>query len=220
MITDLAIADLLIKFYAWKGEANIFEAGAYTATGVCWASKRVDGVDVVMLRGSTTPTDWVRDFIALVSPFEHDDLGPVHPGFLIGMADVWRAIFKATTGPRIVAGHSLGAGRACILTGLMVKSGYPPIRRVCFGEPKPGFAQLASIISAVPAASYRNGDAHHHDIVTDVPITFPPEEYVHPLALTEVCAVPGSAGPQPEWGPLNWHHMPLYRAALAKVTPA
>ena len=221
MISDLAICDLLIRLYSWKGQIGPgwFENGDMGSGdhGVCWASNRVDGVDVILLRGSTTFIDWLRDFYAFTLPYSHAVFGPVHPGFYIGLPETLDNIIRATEGPWIVAGHSLGAGRACILTALMIQAGRALVRRVCFGSPKPGFQRLATYINSVPAASYRNGDARSVDEVTAVPLSFPPEMYVHPGGLIDVSAAPGSAGPQPDWGVLNWHHLPLYRAALAKM---
>jgi hypothetical protein len=221
MITDAAIAELLVELYRatplsdmQESTFDYFEPGN-GPSGICWAVKRVDGVDVILLRGSVTFWDWFKDFLALATPFEHETLGPIHQGFGLGMDRAWASIAQRTKAPRIVAGHSLGAGRAAILTGLMVESGMPPLRRVVFGEPKPGFKRLSEFIAGVPAASYRNGDGHAHDLVTDVPITFLLEEYEHPTPLIEVLAAPAADAPN---GVFKWHNMGLYAAALKGLT--
>jgi hypothetical protein len=140
-------------------------------------------------------------------------IGHVHDGFHIGMERVWAELRPQLRQPAIITGHSLGAGRAAILTGLMVKDGVPPISRVVFGEPKPGFADLAELIAAVPGRSYRNGDGVHHDLITDVPFSFPPVEYAHPTPIIPVCAPPPA---DDRWGAFCWHHIELYEAALAQ----
>lgn len=181
--------------------------------GVCWALRKIDGFDVIVFRGSITPQDWLRDFRAMI---EATRIGHVHAGFYMGLEHVWAEVGPLLTQPVIVAGHSLGAGRAAIFCGLMVKDGAPPVRRVVFGEPKPGLIDLAELIKDVPGFSYRNGDARHHDLVADVPFSFPPMQYVHPTPIIEVCAEPtGSLFER--LGAFAYHHMPLYVAALASM---
>ncbi|SIO38681.1 Lipase (class 3) [Bradyrhizobium erythrophlei] len=109
--------------------------------------------------------------------------------------------------PVIVTGHSLGAARAAVMCGLMVADGAAPAARVVFGEPKPGLMDFAERIKDVPARSYRNGDALHHDLVTDVPFSFPPLQYVHPTPI-----VPDLGGAN--WRPVLAHgrvRLPPYR---------
>lgn len=214
MITPLNAANLLLALYnggdAWK-QFDFVEPGAGDH-GVCWAVKRTAGVSVVCLRGSATFEDWMRDFDAVAPPWTHKGLGPVHPGFVIGMEEAYQEIQKYVAGPVVVTGHSLGAGRSAILAGLFLLDGKTVAAKMVFGEPKPGFVQLARLLSRIPqSVSYRNGDAHHHDLITDVPLSFPPEEYVHPEVLTEVCAPPS---PGDSWGVFAWHHLQLYQQAL------
>lgn len=211
-MNNLQIADLLLALYG--GATGSFDFVEYGTADdqVCWALKRVDGVDVVLLRGSYNAGDWLRDFTAITWPMVMmGGLGPVHPGFAQGMAKMWSELQTRSSGPWIVAGHSLGAGRAAILSGMMVLTGKPPVRRVGLGEPKPGFRRLAEVLANVPCDNYRNGDSYHHDLVTDVPLSFPPEDYVHSSALTFITAKPPE---DDQWGVFAWHHMELYRAAL------
>jgi len=210
VITDAAIAGMLVDLYAGKNTFDNGEPGD-GPSGICWASRRVDGVDVVVFRGSVTFWDWFKDFVALATPYHHETLGPVHPGFALGLDRCWHRIKKQTAGPWIVGGHSLGAGRADIMTGLMIEDGHAPLARVVFGEPKPGFAQLKNYLDAVPGRSFRNGDGHAHDLVTDVPITFFLEEYEHPTPLIEVLAAPAATA---TGGVFKWHNMLLYNAAV------
>jgi hypothetical protein len=186
-----------------------FDAGL--DDGVCYGLRKLDGFDVVVFRGSITAQDWIRDLHAEIIPTR---IGHVHEGFFAGMEHVWSELRPLLTQPVIVAGHSLGAGRAAILCGLMVKDGAAPIRRVVCGEPKPGLIDLAQLIKGIPAASYRNGDAVHHDLVTDVPFSLPPLEYVHPTPIVVVCAEP-SGSLFERLGAFAYHHIELYVAAVA-----
>jgi hypothetical protein len=219
MISDATLAALCASSYLDPAQAGIawdhFDAGS-SGDQVRWAIKRIGGDVALILPGSRTLGDWLRDLQAFANPFHHDDIGPVHPGFLSGMRTLERELggMVAKSETLHIAGHSLGAGRAAILTGLLVIDGWEPAARVVFGEPKPGFAQLASIIKDVPGRSYRNVDGDHHDLVTDVPFSFPPEEFLHPSPVIPVCARPAAAAFAQD-GIFAWHHMPLYQAALA-----
>lgn len=210
MLTDKQIAQGCVSLY--DGSLSLFDHYDAGATdGICWASLRMDNETYIFLRGSITIQDWLRDATAIANPFSHDALGPCHPGFYIGMHELWTEIKAKTQAPWVIAGHSLGAGRACILSGIMILDGVVPLKRVCFGEPLPGFAKLGKILSVIPEQnSYRNGDAIHHDPVTDVPLSIPPEEYVHPVPLKLVTAMPVDNS----MGIFSWHHMPLYVEAL------
>lgn len=221
MISDAQLAALCVASYLEPGQSGVawdhFDVGD-SGDRVRWGIKRVGGDVALVLPGSRTFLDWLRDFCALANPFHHDDIGPVHPGFLSGMRTLERELgtMVAKSEPLYITGHSLGAGRAGIGTGLLVLDGWNPAARVVFGEPKPGFLQLAKIIEGVPSRSYRNGDAMHHDLVTDVPFSFPPEAFVHPTKIIPVCAAPG-----PDifarWGVFAYHHMPLYQQALRAI---
>jgi len=179
--------------------------------GVHWAAVRLNGLLWCVLRGSVTNVDWRRDFEALPDPFLHDDLGLIHPGFYQGLPLVReRLLSLAKAGERIgVTGHSLGAGRAALLTGLLCVAGRAPLVRVCFGEPRSGHDTLANIVKTVTTWSYRNagpGGPLAHDLVTDVPGYFE-----HPVALSDVAAPPAADDP---WSLFAWHHMALYAKAV------
>ena len=191
-----------------------FDAGE--DDGVCWALKRLSGFDVVVLRGSVTLQDWIRDFRAMAQPSR---IGHVHIGFHAGMEHMWGDLRPLISQPVIVTGHSLGAARASILTALMVVDGAAPIARVVFGEPKPGLLDHAVIVGKVPGRSYRNGDERHHDLVTDTPFSFPPLQYVHPTSVIPVCCKPDDDEFE-TLGVFAWHHAALYETALAVAPPA
>lgn len=209
---DALIASLCASIYsptAIIGQWDHFDPGL--DDGVLWAIRKLPGYDVIVFRGSITPLDWIRDFRALTRPTK---IGHVHIGFYAGMETVWAQAKPMINQPVIVTGHSLGAARACILTGLMVADGMAPVRRVTFGEPKPGLLDFAAGIKDVPAACYRNGDDMHHDLVTDLPLSFPPFQYVHPTPVIPVfCKPDGSLFEQ--LGAFAYHHVELYQTALS-----
>jgi Lipase (class 3) len=214
-ITDFDIAALCAGIYATPGTPPVvwdhFDPGG--DDDICWALKRFPGLDVIVLRGSITLQDWLLDLRADAVP---SPLGMVDSGFYAFMPEMWQDAKPMLTQPRVVvAGHSLGAARAAILCGLMTLDKMPPVARVVFGEPKPGFVELAKIIEGTTGRSYRNGDATHHDLVTDVPFSFPPLQYVHPTPIIPITVEP-PADTFSSLGVFAWHHASLY----AKGAPA
>jgi hypothetical protein len=219
MIKDGDIANLLLALYSYPNSQVSWDHldDGTQDDEICWAVKQVGETDVVCLRGSTTFKDWTRDFNAWANPFKPTNIGHVHPGFWLGMEQMWGELrLKRTVSarPMILAGHSLGAARASILTGLMVRDNLAPALRVVCGEPKPGFADFANLIAKVPARSYCVGDDLGHDLITEVPFSFPPENYIHPVSLISVKASPQR---HDEWGPFKYHHMELYQEALKGI---
>lgn len=196
--------------YAYPGEAPV-EWDHFEDDVVCWGIKQVNGVCYVVFRGSCTPLDWVLDAVTWIDPLRHAALGRVHPGFNFAIEAVWQNV-KSIIGlstPLVVTGHSLGAARADILTAYANLDGRSPIARIVFGEPKPGFRDFADIVNRSPGIAYCNGDNNGHDLVTDVPFDFPPEEYERPLPLVRVSISPP---PADKWGMFRYHHMRLYDA--------
>lgn len=189
-----------------------FDAGL--DDGCCWALKRLPGFDLIVFRGSITLADWIADFRALAVPSR---IGHVHVGFYSGMENVWKDLRPLLGQPVIVAGHSLGAARAGVMAALMTVDGVPPVARVVFGEPKPGLLDFAGIIKDIPARSYRNGDGLHHDLVTDLPLSFPPLEYMHPTPIVPVCCRPDVSEFE-KMGVFAYHHFELYETALAVLS--
>jgi hypothetical protein len=97
-----------------------------------------------------------------------------------------------------------------------VLDGKPPVRRLCFGEPRPGFPQAAGIIANVRSRSYRNANGRAHDLVTDVPFTTWIADYVHPRPLAPICAPPSDADVQRDIL-FAWHAMRLYASATPDI---
>jgi predicted lipase len=212
MPSDAAIVALCAEIYeptAIAGAFDHYDAGMDDS--VCWAIKRLDGFDVVVFRGSVTRQDWLRDVQALATPSR---IGHVHSGFYSGMEHMWGDLKPMLSQPAIITGHSLGAARAAVLTALMTVDGVPPAVRVVFGEPKPGLLDFAKVITGTPGRSYRNGDRTHHDLITDVPFSLPPAQYVHPTPIISVCCRP-DGGKFADLGVFAWHHIRLYQTALA-----
>ena len=208
MPSDAVLAALCASIYGITAPVGFEHFDPGNDDGVCWALKRLPGFDVVVFRGSLTFEDWVRDLAAAPVPTR---LGHVHGGFYLGLEHVWGEVRPLIDQPVIVTGHSLGAARASIFTAIMVMDGRPPAQRVVFGEPKPGYADLGELVAAAPGRSYRNGDGLHHDLVTDVPYSFPQIPYVHPTPIVPVCAQPPASD---RWGVFSYHHIELYQAAL------
>ena len=208
--TDLEVADLLQNLYDCTRDdtERAFPEFDYVGDvhGIEYGMKDCGDCEVVALRGSVTPEDWMRDAAAV--PFPHSGLGDVHAGFLIGMDDMLKEI--STAKPLLICGHSLGAARASILTGLALLNGLPVVRRVCFGEPNAGMEELSEVVNKAPGVSYRNTEGWQVDLVTVIP--FVPHTFCHPTSPIRLHA---KADPD-EHSPFRLHHMPLYRAALAE----
>lgn len=101
----------------------------------------------------------------------------------------------------------------------------PVLRRIVFGEPKPGGQQLANLLLKLQeGASYCNRTGPlQHDRVTDVPFTVPALgfDFVHPTSLI-IDKIQQAPITNDEYGIFSWHHMSLYyegakRGALDSV---
>ena len=210
-LSDIQIAQALERLYAGGGWSTFYEPGIGD-NGVCWAHLVGPDENYLLFRGSKTPEDWYRDFLAL-APFQHQAFGRVHPGFLEGMSLAIKEFsqYWDKAKPLCITGHSLGAARAHIAAALLLTEGAPPstLRLVTFGSPKPGMQQFSDFLSGVGQRSYRTASPDGEvDKVTEVPPTLVGEWYVHPKPLINV-AVPN----QPS-GLFSLHHLPLYISGL------
>jgi hypothetical protein len=222
MISDADLADLCVGIYAYPGFPSVtwdhYDDGS-ADDGVCWAVKRVDGIDVVVFRGSVTMLDWLRDATILGNPFVHRDLHGIWPGFYLGMPECWQEVRSKMSGPvTIVTGHSLGAARASVLCAMMTSTQYKPVARVVFGEPFPGDEDFCAMIADIPSRSYCNGDDKGHDLVTDSPFFIANKDFrpARPSPLISVSQSPDAAA-HGLLGVFKYHHCPLYREALQKA---
>ncbi len=212
--SDALLASYCAKIYqptAIIAGFDHFDGGA--DDGICWALKKLTGFDIFIFRGTKTLPEWIADARALAVPSR---IGHVHVGFYSGMPQWWIEARQMITQPVVVTGHSLGASHADIAAAEMTVDGMPPVSRVVFGEPKPGLMDFAKIIQDIPASSYRNGNDTHHDLVTDVPFSFPPLEYVHPTPIVPVLAEP-TGDLFETMGVFAYHHITLYETAVAAL---
>lgn len=181
--------------------------------GVCYGVTVEPDCLAVTFRGSASPQDWFIDLMA--DPVRDARFGPVHHGFLHGMDRVWGEL-KAKLGEQVadlvICGHSLGAARGAILNAIMLAEFCAPAARYGFGEPRPGFQQLAFAIAPTPARVFCNGDDDGHDMVTEVPYTMAPLfDYRPSVPAFEPCRG-GRAGPALDY--FRYHHVDLYVAAM------
>jgi len=210
MISDIRAAEICSAIYgnATPTPVSFAHYDNGDDDGVVWAVAKEGDVDVVVFRGSVSPGDWIRDGMA--KPYYDRDLGAVHHGFYLGVRNVWGDMQPFLRGgPVFLTGHSLGAARAAIMAGVMVLSGRAPVGRTVFGEPKPGFQQLADLCQAVPTKSFRNGIGDNHDIVTDLPLAIPAFglRYVRQGSVIPVDVEPD---PNDDSGIFCFHHCSLY----------
>lgn len=215
MITDRDIAALCSGIYAYPGAVpvawDVYDAGD-DDNDIVFGLKKIEGVWVVVFRGSVTVDDWLRDAQAL-SIWNADLQAHVHPGFNAGMKAAWAKI-KTIIGsdPFIIAGHSLGAARAAICTAYAITDGLIPLARIVFGEPKSGFADLAAIVAKAPGRSYENVAAvgHGHDLIPDMPLTLRLQPYTRD---GELILLPVTPPDYDGFDEFRFHHMPIYAGA-------
>lgn len=209
--------------YAWLYTDLAARAGTwdhvFPVDGAFVAVKVIDDTAYVCWRGSVTVLDWIEDITRVAQPLVDPVLGPVHPGFALGVQAVLRKVNEFVAGNKvIVVGHSLGAGHAAIYAGYRLAVGSSVDRVIMFGEPRAGCSKLAGILSQTKLYSFRNEDANGHDYVTDVPAPIPLlAPYVHPTTFTDVSASPVSSD---RWGLFRYHHFGLYCRALGAAGAA
>lgn len=117
-----------------------------------------DGVVVVVVRGTSSPLDWLRGLRFV--PWYSWRLGWCHSGFLKGARGVWSqliGILAGMDGPVYLVGHSLGGAVATVLAAMLLLVGRSPVALVTFGSPRVGAARLGKILSRVPTRRYVNG---------------------------------------------------------------
>lgn len=204
---DLDAAQVVADLY-WHPEKldSVIEV-----SGVCLGTRNFDDVTIICFRGSTTFLDWRRDFENGAQMIYDQQLGGVHPGFLVGIRDaLLRIEVKESVNPIWIVGHSLGAGRALICAGLLAAEGLllPADQIVTFGSPRPGGQKLKNILADVPIRSYKN----RCDPITDVPFDIPYiDPYVHPRDLIQVDVAPPELD---SWIQFADHHDDLYLKAM------
>ena len=184
------------------------------ATGIYWAMVRLNGVLWIVYRGSVTKLDWERDFYTFYDPFLHDQLGPIHPGFYEGLPDTIQVALNFAKPNDIigVTGHSLGAGRASLATGLLCIAKKIPAVRIVFGEPHSGKAELAQIVGNVSRSESYRADGGPNSTWEDVDlVTAVPPWFDVPGPRTNVIVNPPANDP---WGVWRYHHMSGYAKTI------
>lgn len=195
MVTRLMMAEACSNLY----ERDTGWDHYWAIDDVVVAHQHIDDTDLLVLRGSLTAGDWVRD--ALAVPVWHDQLGFVHAGFLKGMDEVFAEVRKVV-GPKVViTGHSLGGARARILAALFAVDGLRSGVLHTFGSPKPGFMNLARIVQK--SGWEHSSDRNRNDIVPTLAM-LPYWEHTEPW--TPVNAAPA----EDDLAPLRDHSMALY----------
>jgi hypothetical protein len=204
MITDNTLALLCVASY----DPNAKWDHVWTGNDIHVTHIQVDGVDIIVFRGSVDAQDWWLDLDAV--PHKHPRLGWCHAGFLKYMDLVFENIMAVVGRNVIFCGHSLGAARASIMTGLFLDHGSQVMARVTFGEPRPAFDRLAEIIakSGCVSRSYRNG----LDPVPEFPVPFwplfPYRRVTEPLMFEKS---PANVIPS------EWHNVHLYGAGVPET---
>lgn len=204
MISHLILAQLSSDIY---DKPEVFDK-YWTADDVIVGLKVVDGVNVIVLRGSMTAEDWLRD--GDVIPVWHKDLGFVHAGFVQGMDAVFVEVCKALNdNPNEITGHSLGGARARILAALFTVNKIPFQQIWTFGSPKPAFENLKRIIEK--SGAVHGSSRFFNDIVPTTPLSIPPFlEYCHTEDYEQL---DGHSG-QTDLGVLRDHSIENYIKAL------
>ena len=132
----------------------------------------------LILRGTQTVTEWIRNFGISLGPYLFADFGRIHAGFL----DTYKLIRGASIealgamGPRAklyVAGHSLGAAlTVCAVPDIEASTHCRVEALYTFGSPRVGddsFVQAFN--SAFGPRSFRISNTS--DIVTSIPLPVP-----------------------------------------------
>jgi pimeloyl-ACP methyl ester carboxylesterase len=207
----LTIAELADQ-YAWLYTKLPVPPGTWDhiipTDGAYVAIKRVDGIDYVMFRGSTTFKDWMDDFEQFALPCSDPLLGDVHDGFRSGVLLVKDQLDGLVGDHVVVVGHSLGAGHALLYSGYRKVANKPVDLVVMWGAPRAGCEMLSRIVAPLEIVSFRNKDNDGHDLVTNVPFGLPPIlEYEQSRNFVDVMASPDRSD---RWGPFRYHHFFLY----------
>jgi hypothetical protein len=210
LIPDSTLGDLCAATY-WQ-TAIFDQIIAAQDDNACWIGiKKYDNFIVAACRGSDDLEDWWHDFLDLAIMHEDPDLGPVHPGGIVGVREALAALVPLIDRPLAITGHSLGAMHAANLAALLtLRHGQPVMKYLTLGPPRPGGIKIKQILSSIPEKSaWQNMD----DLVALVPVLLPPFElYVEPVALSHMSVPPPVENDWP--GNIAPHHCQLYNKGL------
>ena len=140
-------------------------------------AQRRDSIFLI-LRGTRTITEWIRNFGINLSPYVLPSFGKVHAGFLETYNLIRPAVMTtlSAAGPKTklyVAGHSLGAAvTVCALPDIETVTRHRVQALYTFGSPRVGDDQFVQAFNAIFARrSFRI--ANTSDIVTSIPLPVP-----------------------------------------------
>jgi pimeloyl-ACP methyl ester carboxylesterase len=209
LIPNSTLGDLCAAAY-WQ--TNLFDTIiAHQDKNACYIGiKKYDNCIVAACRGSDDFQDWWHDFYRLALMERDPDLGPIHPGGIIGVRAALAALVPLIDRPLVITGHSLGAMHAADLAALYIVHHGPVAKYLTLGPPRPGAGTIKNLLSEIPDASaWQN----LHDIVACVPFAIPGlEPYCEPIQISKLAVEPP---PENEW-PLDIapHHCQLYNKGL------
>lgn len=201
MIPHLRVAQACQELYS--DPAPVFVGN------IAYSAEKIDGIWLIVPRGSQTAGDWLRDFSAcpVWTP-----LGFLHAGFWDGM-QAFHTVVKSIVGasPFVLGGHSLAGAETGIEAGLCALDGMIPVEVVTFASPRPGFPNLRRVIekAGITKTNYR----FRNDPVPLVPF---PVDPLMPWCHIEPAWVALDAPTEPHnLDPLRDHSITNYIAALS-----
>jgi hypothetical protein len=185
-----------------KDRAPLFES---IGTSIRVFMIDVNGLPVVAIEGTHDPLGWAIDFCALAAKdhegVDHASLGWLHAGIYASARAILPRIALSVDGrPYAISGHSLGAGLALMIGGMMIDDGHPPVKIGAFAPPRVGGEALVKVATSVPFCAYHYGD----DPVPTVPLTLLPLFPYRQVPLTRIG--------KPAFDPFSCHHCPNYVA--------
>ena len=204
-VTDLDLVNIAASCY---DPSFVWDVSVNTPEGIWLRLKKLNGFNIIAFPGSSTIQDWFEDFQAWTVDSR---LGRVERGFFTGLELAWERVKPHIDAPLLFTGHSLGAGRATLTTGLAVLDKFDVRGATLFGEPRSGMQPLNDILASITGRSYRN----RHDPVCNVPFRLPGFPYKHRWDLSGLDVAPL---PDDPWGPLRDHHIQLYQTGVGGLS--
>src|SRR5262249_52940481 len=169
----------------------------YSVDGLQAIQRKVGDYDVIAIRGTDSPLDFLRDLAW--RPVWSDDLGMCHGGVLVGALRLGSKL-KYGGRPWIMTGHSLGGALAVGISAFLASRGKAPALLVTFGAPRFGMSKVPKLLAPVPVRQYRYGN----DPVPDVPF------FIWPLLRFSHARTPLIQIGKPNRDPLWCHQMSGY----------
>jgi hypothetical protein len=206
ILLDSQLCELCAKLYDPLATWDVLWTQA--SWGMTAAKVVVEGVSVVVHRGSDSVLDWYDDLESELIR-EDEQLGSLPRGFSAPLRPWFQANMAHMEPNMVLVGHSLGAARAIQHAGLLTANGLKPRAVVVWGEPKAGMRQLANVLKDVTIHSYRN----RRDPVCTVPVTLGLLDWIHGHELVALDAMPPA---NDAWGLLADHHIELYVIGMRK----